>query len=227
MKTPIFLIKKLYFSNKESRILAINKFDFHRGAMYLFSGPMSSGKSTLMKILAKVQNINQNLVFYEEKDISSIKKSTYHKDVTFLAQSNKRPWFSGSVENYMIKKIKSGIGSNHYQVFKKICNTMKISKHLLSSDITLISKGEFRWILLSIAIALDSKVLIIDYLDKSLDSNRRIILNRILKRKTSHDGVTVIASSYNPDFFKMSTSVFIKIDKGRIAQVRSVSYKNK
>ena len=77
------------------------------------------------------------------------------------------------------------------------------------------------------SIAIDSKVLIIDYLDKSLDSNRRIILNRVLKRKSSHDGVTIITSSYSPEFFKMSTSVFIKMDNGRITQVRSVSYKSK
>ena len=43
--------------------------------------------------------------------------------------------------------------------------------------------------------------------------NRRIILNRVLKRKTSYDGVTIIATTYNPDFFKMSASVIIKMDK--------------
>ena len=227
MKKPIFSIKKLYFSNKTSKILAINKFDFHRGAMYLFSGPMGAGKSTLMKILAKSQKITSSLVFYEGEDIGLIKSSVYNKEVTFLSQNNKRPWLGGNVRNYMIKKIKSSIGSNFDQIFKKICNSMKISNHLLEANISLISEGEFRWVLLSISIALDSKVLIIDYLDKSLDSNRRIILNRILKRKSSHDGVTIIASSYTPDFFKMSTSVFIKMDKGRISQVRSLSYKTK
>ena len=67
----------------------------------------------------------------------------------------------------------------------------------------------------------------IDYLEQFLDSNRRIILNRVLKRKSSHDRVTIITSSYSPEFFKMSTSVFIKMDNGRITQVRSVSHKSK
>tara|TARA_Y100001968_G_scaffold173965_1_gene159385 strand:+ start:288 stop:971 length:684 start_codon:yes stop_codon:yes gene_type:complete len=227
MKLPIFSIKKLFFSNKGSKILSINQFEFHRGAMYLFSGSMGSGKSSLMQILAKTKKIDKGLVFYEGNDISLIKKTKFNKDVVFVAQNHKRPWLGGSVKKYMIKALKSNFGSNYQKVFKKICNSMKIPNYMLDTDISLISEGEFRWIVLSIGIALDSKVLIIDYLDKSLDSNRRIILNRVLKRKSSHDGVTIIASSYNFDFFKMSTSVFIKMDKGRITQVRSISHKSK
>ena len=227
MKIPIFSIKKLYFSNKNSKILSINQFEFHRGAMYLFSGSMGSGKSTLMQILAKNKKIDKGLVFYEDNDICSVRKAAFNKDVVFIKQNHKRPWLGGSVKKYMIKALKPNFNSDYKKVLKKICNAMKIPNYLLDADISLISKGEFRWIVLSIGIALDSKVLIIDYLDKYLESNRRIILNRVLKRKTSHDGVTIIASSYNPDFFKMSTSVFIKIDKGRIAQVRSVTHKSK
>tara|TARA_B100001123_G_scaffold256588_1_gene286122 strand:+ start:576 stop:1259 length:684 start_codon:yes stop_codon:yes gene_type:complete len=227
MKNPIFCIKRLSFFHKENKILNINKFELHRGAVYLFSGFMGSGKSTLMKILANEKKVNAGSVFYEDTDITQIGSSKYAKEVIFLGQNDKRPWLGNTVKAYMIKQIKSKLGSNYEKILKKICNSMKISAHLLNSDVRLISEGEFRWVKLSISIALDSKVLIVDYLDKSLDSNRRIILNRVLKRKASHDGVTIIASSYNPDFFKMSTSVFIKLDKGRITQVRSLSHKSK
>ncbi len=227
MKNPIFCIKKLSFSYKSHKILNINKFELHRGAMYLFSGFMGSGKSTLMNILANTTKVNSGSVFYEDVDITQISSSKYAKEVNFLGQNSKRPWFGGTVKAYMAKQIKPTLGSDYEKVLRRICNSMKISAHLLNSNVRLISEGEFRWVKLSIAIALDSKVLIIDYLDKSLDSNRRTILNRILKRKASRDGVTIVASSYNPDFFKMSTSVSIKMDKGRITQVRSLSYKSK
>ena len=227
MKKPIFLIKKLFYSKNKSKILSVNKFDFHRGAIYLFSGSMGSGKSTLMKILSKNYKIDKGLVFYENNDIHKIKNSTYKSEVLFLDKNNKRPWLGGSVKKYMIKQIKSKVSQKHDKAFKKICNSMKISDYLLKADISSISEGEFRWILLSIAIAVDTKVLIIDYLEKFLDSNRRVILNRVLKRKSSHDGVTIIASSYTPEAFKMSTSVYIKMDNGRITQVRSVSHKSK
>ena len=227
MKKPIYSLKNLSYIKNDHKILSINKFDFHRGAMYLFSGSIGSGKSSLMKVLTKDIKVDNNNLLYEENDINSISSSDYIKDIYFVDRINKRPWLGGSVEKFMIKYIKSYFSTEYKKSFKKICNSMKISDHWLKSDISKISDGEYRWILLSIAIAVDTKVLIIDYIEKYLDSNRRIILNRILKRKSSHDGVTIIATSYIPESFKMSTSVFIKMDRGRITQVRSVSHKPK
>ena len=40
MKKPIFSLKNLELTKNNHKILSINKFDFHRGAMYLFSGIM-------------------------------------------------------------------------------------------------------------------------------------------------------------------------------------------
>ena len=37
MKKPIFSIQKLSFSNKDAKIISINKFDLYRGAVYLFN----------------------------------------------------------------------------------------------------------------------------------------------------------------------------------------------
>ena len=227
MKKPIFSLKNLELVKNNHKILSINKFDFHRGAMYLFSGSIGCGKSSLMKVLIKDYSIDGGSLFYEGDDLNKISSSKYQKDIYFLDRNDKRPWFGGSVEKFMIKQIRSKISNDYKKVFKKICSSMKISDYLLKSDINKVSDGEFRWIQLSIAIAYDTKVLIIDYLEKFLDSNRRIILNRVLKRKSSHDGVTIISTSYTPESFKMSTSVFIKMDKGRITQVRSVSHKSK
>jgi len=222
MQKSIFSIKKLSYTINSTKILNINNFDLHRGAMYLFTGFIGSGKSTLMQVLAKEKEIQNGNVLYENKNLENISKNKYSNDIVFLDQSNKRPWFGISVKNYMLKNIKNnGKQKNHAKSFDKICNSMKISNFILDKNIKVISEGEFRWIKLAICIALDSKVLIVDYIDKNLDYNKSTILNRVLKRKTSYDGVTIIASTYNPDFFKLSASVIIKMDKGRILQVRS------
>ena len=224
MQQPIYSIKNLLISNNDHKILNINKFDLHRGAMYLFNGYIGSGKTTLMQIFSKEKSIEKGMLYYEGDDLSVISKSKYSKDIVYLEEVNNRPWFAGKGKDFIINKIKTyAKNKNHEEMFNKICNSMKISRNILESNISSLSEGEFRWILLASSIAVDSKVLIIDYLDKYIDYNKKIILNRILKRKTSYDGVTIIATTYNPDYFKMSSSVNIKIDRGRIAQVRSSS----
>ena len=224
MQKPIYSIKNLSISNNDHKILNINKFDLHRGAMYLFNGYIGSGKTTLMQIFSKEKSIEKGMVYYEGDDISTISKSKYSKDIVSLGEVNNRPWFATKGKDFIFNKIKTHAkNKNHEEMFNKICNSMKISKTILESKISSLSEGEFRWILLASSIAVDSKVLIIDYLDKYIDYNKKIILNRILKRKTSYDGVTIIASTYNADYFKMSSSVNIKIDRGRITQVRSSS----
>ena len=224
MQKPIYSIKDLSLSNNDHKILNINKFDLHRGAMYLFNGYIGSGKTILMQIFSKEKSIRKGMLYYEGDDISAISKSKYSKDIVYLEEVNNRPWFGGKGKDFIINKIKvHAKNKNHEELFNKICNSMKISRNILESNISSLSEGEFRWILLASSIAVDSKVLIIDYLDKYIDYNKKIILNRILKRKTSYDGVTIIATTYNPDYFKMSSSVNIKIDRGRITQVRSSS----
>ncbi len=224
MQQPIYSIKNLLISNDDHKILNINKFDLHRGAMYLFNGYIGSGKTTLMEIFSKEKPIKKGMLYYEGNDISVISKAKYGKDIIYLKEVNKRPWFSPKSKDFIINKIKAHAkNKNHEEIFNKICNSMKISKTILESKISSLSEGEFRWVLLASSIAVDSKILIIDYLDKYIDYNKKIILNRILKRKTSYDGVTIIATTYNPDYFKMSSSVNIKIDRGRITQVRSSS----
>ena len=228
MQEPIYSIKNLSISNNGHKVLSINKFDLHRGAMYLFNGYIGSGKTTLMQILSKEKYIEKGMVFYEDTDIYKISKTKYNKDIVYLAEVNTRPWFAGKVKDFIINKIKNQSKNKNYEdIFRKICNSMKISKIILDSKISSLSEGEYRWVLLASSIAVDSKVLIIDYLDKYIDSNKKIILNRVLKRKTSYDGVTIIATSYNPDHFRMSSSVNIQIDRGRITQVRSSSNNNK
>ena len=228
MQQPIYSIKNLSISNNDYKILNINKFDLHRGAMYLFNGYIGSGKTTLMQIFSKEKPIEKGMLYYEGDDVSIISKSKYNKDIIYLEEVNNRPWFGGKGRDFIINKIKNNAkNKNHEEIFNKICNSMKISKTILESNVSSLSEGEFRWILLASSIAVDSKVLIVDYLDKYIDYNKKIILNRILKRKTSYDGVTVIATTYNPDYFKMSSSVNIKIDRGRITQVRSSSNNKK
>ena len=123
MQQPIYSINNLIISNNEHKILNINKFDLHRGAMYLFSGYIGSGKTTLMQIFSKEKSINKGMVYYESKDIYQISKTKYNKDIVYLKEVNNRPWFAGKVKEFMFNKIKAQSKNKKYEdAFSKICN---------------------------------------------------------------------------------------------------------
>ena len=50
-------------------------------------------------------------------------------------------------------------------------------------------------------------------------------LCKVLYRKVNFEGITIIATTQNKDFFTNLTSVGININHGRITSVRSKSYK--
>ena len=226
MQKPIISLNKLNFNYKEKTILNINKFEFHRGAMYLFTGTVGSGKTSLLNLLSRKISYDSGTIEYEGQELKECLKKQINTEILFLGQNNKKPWFSGTVGNFMLKFLsKNSLDKDKEKVLKNACYTLKIPAYFLNYNISNLSDGEFRWILIACYLSIDSKVLLIDFLEQMIDYNKLLILNRVLKKKTIHDGVTIIGSSYNPDLFKSSASVIIKLDKGRIIQVRSSSKK--
>ena len=52
MNNPIYSVENLSFIKNKNVLLKIKKFEIHRGACYMFSGEMCSGKTLLMNFLA-------------------------------------------------------------------------------------------------------------------------------------------------------------------------------
>ena len=100
-------------------------------------------------------------------------------------------------------------------------------KHLLKLNLSSLTPGQLRWVILAANIAADTKVLIIDEIEQHLGAYHIKILNKILYRKCNYDGVTLIASTQNKSFFQSHlASVIITLERGKIFSVRSSGKKN-
>ena len=221
MKNPIFSISKLQIKKHNRKILDIRKLDVHRGSCYVIYGDIGAGKSTLLNVLFKKESISKDLIRYDNKDISLISKSSYYKDVCYISQRIEAPWFKVSVENYIKKKVNTYNNlSDPKKRISSVISKMKLKKYL-SSDYRNLSDGERRWIELAIAIASDTKVLLIDGFGQYLGEEKINILSKILYRKINYDGATVIISTHVRERLSRIASVFIRLDEGRIVSVRS------
>ena len=216
MKNSLYKINKLQIKKGDFR-LNINKFEVHRGAIYLISGRINSGKSLFVNILNNKIKYDGDIL-YEGTELKNVNKRNYLNEVCFISSL---PFSFKTVEGYIQSY------ASRYDAIKKKKKDIKtlIRKFgiidLLDKSMYSLSSSQKRLVNLIAGIAADSKVLIIDDLDSYITTDELKILKSILKRKASYDGVTIISTCrYNYNFDKFA-SINITLDSGRIIRVRS------
>ena len=217
MNNSLYSLKKVQFKNDQFK-LNINKFEIHRGAIYMISGGISSGKSVFLQLFGNLVKYS-GYIKYEGEDIGKVSKSALFKDILYLPA--KLPNSFKTAKSY----IESFSGK--YDTIKKSSKDTKAlvrrlgASKLMDKRVFFLSPSQKRLVALIAAIAADPKVLIIDDLDSYLTFNELKILKSVLSRKANYDGVTVISSCRYIYNFSKFASVNITLDSGRIVKVRS------
>ena len=224
MKKPIFKIKDLSFVKNELKILNIKKFDIHRSACYLFNGNMASGKTLLLDILSKDILNYKGKIEFEGEDFKRIRKSEYKTEIMYVKQNFKAPYFK-TVKSYIYSQINQyGNNQNSDKIIADIVKVMDF-KYIINSKMRSLTPGQLRWVDLASKIAAFPKVLFIDELELHLSMVKIKNLCKILYRKVNYDGITIIATTQNKEFFDGLSSVCINVNHGRITSVRSKNNK--
>ena len=215
MNNSLYEIKKLQSEVKSGFKLNINKFEIHRGAIYLFSGRIEAGKSLILNILSQ-KNRYSGEIKYEGELLNSYKG--YQKEVAFIS-ALPSGFKTGEqfIQNYINKYDAIKKKNRDYKSIVRMtgANTF-LNKRLYS-----LSQNRRRMIALIAGILADPKVLIIDDLDSYLTTEELKVFKKIISRKATYDGVTVIASCRYTYNFPKFASVNITLDSGRIIKVRS------
>ena len=215
MNNSLYQLNKVRFTNKDFK-LSINKFEIHRGAIYLISGKIGSGKTLFLKLLNNSLNYKGS-VKYEDKDLSLIGRLNFSKDVLYISGLPKS-WKKVSVFIDRFVRKYDTIKKSSKEV-KAIVRRLGASK-LLDKRVCFLSESQKRIVGLIAGIAADPKVLIIDDLDAYITLEELKVLKSVLHKK-ANDGVTVIAGCRYPYNFSKFASVNITLDSGRIVRVRS------
>ena len=226
MNKPIYKINDLKFVNKNNTILNIKNFEIHRGTCYMFNGNMASGKTLLMEILTKNLKKYHGDIFYNDKNLKSISRTKYNNDLSVVSQNFKMPYFK-TVKEYLISEISKK--HNDTTLDKKLNNIITVMdiKYLLDKKVRSLSPSQSRWVQLAAKIASYPKILFIDEIEQHLSKKNIDSLSKILYRKCNYDGVTLIATTQNPEMFSNLISVNITLNQGRITKVRSFAHKTK
>ena len=219
MKNPIFEIRHLTYSYNKLNIINIKKFDFHRSACYLINGNMASGKTLILDILSNTNKLYKGKILYEGKDLINVSNSLYSEEIRYVKQYLKPPYFK-TVKGYLASVSHKNKTIKDDKAINEIIRIMDF-KYIANHKMRNLTPGQLRWVDLAANIAAFPKVLFIDELELHLSMSKIKNLCKILYRKVNYEGITVIATTQNKDFFSNIPSVNININHGRITSVRS------
>ena len=226
MDKPIFTLNGVTYRNDNETVLNIKNFEFHRGACYMLSGDMGCGKTLIVNIMNRKIKPATGDILYEGENLYNISLSSYNNDVAYVTQETKKPFFK-TVYQYIHSYVKNNNQSSKIDKLVNNIITVMDIKYLANKKVRNLTPGQFRWIDLAAKIASFPKVLFIDELEQHLSINKIKILNKILYRKTNYEGITLIATTQNREFFSSLVSVNINLNHGRITSVRSSNKKRK
>ncbi len=226
MDKPIFKLNNIQFKQGNETLLNIKNFEFHRGTCYMLCGEMGSGKTLALNILAKNLKAHNGDVYYEDSKLHNLSMSAYLKDVAYVTQESRRPFFK-NVYQYIYSHVNN---MNQTDKVDKLVNniiTVMDIKYLINKKMRALTPSQYRWVDLAAKIASFPKVLFIDEIEQHLSMNKIKILNKVLYRKCNYEGVTLIATTQNKEFFSSLVSVSINLNHGRITSVRSTNKRKK
>ena len=172
-----------------------------------------------------VSNQGGHNIFQLFKKVGATQKQfTELRDIvgtTFYIKQDYSPPYFKTVSNYLNESLSNNSsGKNKTNIIDSIVSKMDC-KYLMNTKMRDLTPSQLRWVNLAAGIIAFPKVLLIDELELHLSLNNIKNIIKILYRKSNYEGITIIATTQNKDFFKNLSSVNININHGRITSVRS------
>lgn len=207
---------------KEKNILKISSLEFADGKINSIIGLNGSGKSTLLKTIIGLTNYSGN-IFVDKKNLSSLSHKERAKKIAYLPQNY-------SVVNMDVYTLVCH-GRFPYLGFSKVLSQQ--DKDLVEYSLSLtdlwqkrfysvkeISGGERQRAYIAMAIAQNTKMLLLDEVCSSVDIKHQIKIMKIL-HKLAEDGKGIILTSHNLEQSFSDSDIITLLDEGKIVSSKS------
>ncbi|MCX7917180.1 MAG: ABC transporter ATP-binding protein [bacterium] len=193
MVKKIYEIKNLNFSYGKNKVFEDLNIDIYGNEFIGIVGPNGGGKTTFLKLIAKILVPESGFILYNGKDLKRIKNIEYAKEVAYLP-SEIRFTFDITVKDFLLygrypfegrfKKEKEDI---IYEVSKNL--NIEI---FLNKKISQISEGEKQRIFIAQVIVQNPQIILLDEPTSHLDIGYQFQIMDILKN-LNEKGKTIIS----------------------------------
>lgn len=173
-------LKSIRKSFKNNIILNDISMRFNDKELVIVTGESGCGKTTLLNIISGIEKPdNGEVIINGEKEIQN---DCVNEKISYLCQKQILLYDRTVYENiYSVLKINNFCG-NYEEKVVEILNEVNLNEELLNSKAKNLSTGERQRLLIGIAIAKNSSILLLDEATESLDYENAYIIYELLKK---------------------------------------------
>ena len=184
----------------------------------LVVGSASGGKTTLVKVILGITSLNEGDILVCGSSILDMKNLSKVRRRNIGCVFQNFNLISGFTvkENILLPRYFFENGENN---INEICNTLGLSKEILSKSIDKISGGEKQRVALARALINNPEILIADEPTGNLDAANEQNIIELLKRINEELGITIIIVTHSDKVANSMQSICTVVD-GKIEYVR-------
>lgn len=193
-------------------------FEFKKGSTTAIVGRSGLGKTTLVKIILGITSLNEGDILVCGSSILDMKNLSKVRRRNIGCVFQNFNLISGFTvkENILLPRYFFENGENN---INEICNTLGLSKEMLSKSIDKISGGEKQRVALARALINNPEILIADEPTGNLDAANEQNIIELLKRINEELGITIITVTHSDKVANSMQSICTVVD-GKIEYVR-------
>lgn len=193
-------------------------FEFKKGSTTAIVGRSGLGKTTLVKLILGITSLNDGDILVCGSSILDMKNLSKVRRRNIGCVFQNFNLISGFTvkENILLPRYFFENGENN---INEICNTLGLSKEMLSKSIDKISGGEKQRVALARALINNPEILIADEPTGNLDAANEQNIIELLKRINEELGITIIIVTHSDKVANSMQSICTVVD-GKIEYVR-------
>lgn len=193
-------------------------FEFKKGSTTAIVGRSGLGKTTLVKLILGITSLNEGDILVCGSSILDMKNLSKVRRRNIGCVFQNFNLISGFTvkENILLPRYFFENGENN---INEICNTLGLSKEMLSKSIDKISGGEKQRVALARALINNPEILIADEPTGNLDAANEQNIIELLKRINEELGITIITVTHS-DKVANSMQFICTVVDGKIEYVR-------
>jgi iron complex transport system ATP-binding protein len=215
----IIELQHVHFSRKARAIFSNFNLSIEQGKFISLLGPNGTGKSTLLKMISGILQVEKGQVSLFGKDVAKLKQLERAKLISYMPQT------TFLETNFTVEQVVKMGRYPHKKRFSSwtMEDTEAVNRaisytgimHLKDRLIPSLSGGERQLVYLTKAIAQDTPILLLDEPTSDLDIYHQIIVMDVLK-KLVEDGKTILAAIHDINLAARISDECLLIKNGEV-----------